>query len=94
MRFVPRSDDAIVLIGEPVDKEIDVGLATRKGQDVKVKVFSGTSILNAGEATDRIEVVSRLLSPLAVNEIGAIRCIGLNVRVILLRDWVVNSPKL
>lgn len=82
VRFVPRSDETLVLIGEPVEKEVDVGLATRKGQEVGVKVFSGCSILNAGEATDRTEVVSRLLSPLAVGEIGAIRCIGLNVCIL------------
>lgn len=75
-----------MLIGEPVDKDIDVGLATRKGQEVKVKVFSGTSILSAGEATDRTEVVARLLSPLAVGEIGAIRCIGLNVRILCIKE--------
>jgi len=68
------------LIGEPVSKTVDVGLATRNGDEVQVKVFSGTSVLNAGAATEKTELIGRLLSPLATNEVGSIRCIGLNVR--------------
>jgi 2-keto-4-pentenoate hydratase/2-oxohepta-3-ene-1,7-dioic acid hydratase in catechol pathway len=57
---------------------VDVGVATRKGEDVKVRVYSGTSVLTAGSATDRIETIGRLLSPLSQQEVGTIRCIGLN----------------
>ena len=44
-----------------------------------VSVFSGKSVLNPGAKTDRIETISRLVSPLAQEEVGTIRCIGLNV---------------
>jgi 2-keto-4-pentenoate hydratase/2-oxohepta-3-ene-1,7-dioic acid hydratase in catechol pathway len=81
VRFVPKSDSNAVLLGQPIDNSIDVGLAVRKGEDVKVKVFSGSSALNPGSLTDREETIDRILSPLAEEEIGgSIRCIGLNYR--------------
>ena len=80
VRFVPKSDANAVLIGEPVDDSLDVGAAVRKGDEVKVQVYSGTSALATGSLTDRTEVIDRILSPLAQNEVGTIRCIGLNYR--------------
>jgi len=81
VRFIPRSDPKAILIGEPVDKKVDVGLATRNGDDVEVKVFSGTTVLNAGTPIEKTETIGRLLSPLATSEVGTIRCIGLNVSI-------------
>jgi 2-keto-4-pentenoate hydratase/2-oxohepta-3-ene-1,7-dioic acid hydratase in catechol pathway len=81
VRFVPKGDSDSVLIGQPVDSSIDVGAAVHKGDEVKVKVFSGSSALSPGSLTDRVETIDRILSPLAENEIGgSIRCIGLNYR--------------
>lgn len=82
VRFVPASDSNAVLIGEPVDANLDVGAAVRKGQDVEVKVFSGKSALNPGSLSDKVEKIARLLSPLSQDEVGTIRCIGLNVRLL------------
>lgn len=79
VRFVPVSDSNAILLGEPVDANLDVGAATRKGEEVEVRVFSGSSALNPGSLTDKTEKVARLLSPLAQSEVGTIRCIGLNV---------------
>ncbi|CAN8102976.1 unnamed protein product [Discula destructiva] len=79
VRFVPKGSSA-VLIGQPVDSDVDVGAAVRKGQEVKVKVFSGSSVLGAGSATDKVEVIDRVLSPLTQQEVGTIRCIGLNYK--------------
>lgn len=79
VRFVPRSNKDAVLIGEPVSKNLDVGLATHRGDLVRVEVFSGSSVLNPGISTQSFEVVDRLLSPLSSREVGSIRCIGLNV---------------
>ncbi|KAJ5761047.1 hypothetical protein N7520_008203 [Penicillium odoratum] len=78
VRFVPKSDSSKVLIGEPVDAELDVGLALYKGQEVSVRPFTGTSVLSPGEVTTGTEVIERLLSPLAEEEVGSIRCVGLN----------------
>lgn len=82
VRFIPRNDSKSILIGEPIDPERDIGLATRKGEEVKVIVFSGSSALNAGSPTDRIEVVDKILSPISREEIGTIRGIGLNVSLL------------
>ncbi|ROW13247.1 hypothetical protein VPNG_04824 [Cytospora leucostoma] len=80
VRFVPKGNSDVVLIGQPVDSDVDVGAAVRKGQEVQVKVFSGSSVLSAGSPTDKIEVIDRVLSPLTEQETGPIRCIGLNYR--------------
>lgn len=80
VRFVPKSAPSSILIGEPVQASLDVGLASREGKDISVNVFSGRSVLSPGSRTDRTESVERLLSPLAQEEVGTIRCIGLNVR--------------
>jgi hypothetical protein len=87
VRFIPRAAASsatatarTALIGEPVDVDLDVGLATYAGQDVEVDVYSGTSVLSPGSKTGQREIVDRLLSPLSSREVGTIRCIGLNVR--------------
>ncbi|KAF4958232.1 hypothetical protein FGADI_2604 [Fusarium gaditjirri] len=80
VRFVPRSSPSKILIGQPADKDIDVGAALRKGQEVAVNVWSGLSVLSPGSSTGTTETIDRVLSPLAQNEIGTIRCVGLNYR--------------
>ena len=42
-------------------------------------MFSGKSVLGAGEPTGKKETIGKLLSPLTKEEVGSIRCIGLNV---------------
>ncbi|KAF5636569.1 hypothetical protein F25303_8208 [Fusarium sp. NRRL 25303] len=80
VRFVPRSSPSKILIGQPADKDIDVGAALRQGQEVAVNVWSGSSVLSPGSSTGTTETIDRILSPLAQNEIGTIRCVGLNYR--------------
>ena len=82
LRFIPKSDSSKVLIGQPEDESVDVGLALYKGQDVKVNVFSGTSALEPGSATGKTESIDKILSPITQKEAGAIRCIGLNVSLV------------
>lgn len=90
VRFVPRGQQNSILIGEPLDFDIDVGKEVRNGHDVKVKVFSGTSVLDAGSETGVIESIDRILSPLAMSEVGTIRCIGLNVSLNqIFRNWII-----
>jgi hypothetical protein len=79
VRFVPKSNPSKILIGEPVDPKLDVGLALYQGKEVNVRPFSGTSVLSPGHVTDATETISRILSPLAQSEVGTIRCVGLNV---------------
>lgn len=78
VRFISTSTNE-VLIGQPVDKDLDVGAAILAGKEVKVETFSGLSVLDPGTSTGKVETVGRLLSPLAEAEVGTIRCIGLNV---------------
>ncbi|KAL4922903.1 hypothetical protein BDW62DRAFT_4589 [Aspergillus aurantiobrunneus] len=78
IRFHPKSNPAAILIGEPVNPTLDVGLAIHAGQDVPVALFSGSSVLNPGSKTGTTDRIARLLSPLAQSEVGSIRCIGLN----------------
>jgi hypothetical protein len=69
-----------VLIGQPVDGSVDVGLAAHDGEPVDVHVFTGSSVLTPGVASGSTERVKQLLAPLDAAEVGTIRCIGLNVR--------------
>jgi hypothetical protein len=78
IRFLPPGSTTPV-IGEPVDPEIDVGLATYEGKSVEVNVYSGSSILSPGEKSGQTIKLGKVLSPLAQSEVGTIRCIGLNV---------------
>lgn len=80
VRFVPKADSSKILLGEPTDEKVDVGLAVRKGEDVSVKIWSGSSVLAPGKSTDDSAIIDRILSPLTQNEVGTIRCIGLNYK--------------
>jgi hypothetical protein len=78
IRFLPKGGST-PLIGEPVDSNQDVGLASYAGDAIDVNVFSGSSVLSPGERTGKTERVERILSPVAQGEVGTVRCIGLNV---------------
>ena len=67
------------LIGQPVNDNVDVGLAVYKGKSVIIDVFSGSSALAPGHETGSTAIVDRILFPLTSSEAGTIRCIGLNV---------------
>ena len=62
-----------------MDTQIDVGLALYKGQDVRVNIYSGNSVLAHGSGTGDTESIGKVLSPVTQTEAGTIRCIGLNV---------------
>lgn len=68
------------LLGEPVDSEVDVGLASFAGTPIKVNVYSGTSMIDLeAQPTGEVVEVATILCPLTEPEVGSIRCIGLNV---------------
>ncbi|KAN0062268.1 hypothetical protein ACQY0O_005449 [Thecaphora frezii] len=79
IRFIP-TDSADPSIGEPTQPDQDVGLAVLRGEEVEVDVFQGTSILQPGSRTPGRKKVAKLLSPLSADEVGTIRCIGLNYK--------------
>src|ERR1700678_3177659 len=80
VRFVPKSDSLKICLGEPADEKLDIGLATRKGEEVAIQVWSGSSVLAPGKSTGETAIVDKILSPLAKHEVGTIRCIGLNYK--------------
>lgn len=90
---MPKGDESKVLLGEPVDASVDVGAAVRKGEEVQVRVYSGSSVLDAGSPTGETSVVGRVLSPLARKEIGTIRCIGLNVSPVFRGEGVLYADR-
>ncbi|OAA81938.1 Fumarylacetoacetase, protein [Akanthomyces lecanii RCEF 1005] len=75
VRFI--SDDGRELCGEPEDGNVDVGLALAAGETVKVRVLELNSALKPGKFTGEM---TKLLSPLAPDEVGTIRCVGLNFK--------------
>ncbi|WXC58174.1 hypothetical protein SNK03_004072 [Fusarium graminearum] len=80
VRFISTTEPAKVLIGQPAEDDLDIGVALRQSREVKVHVFSGLSVLKPGQKTGETAVVSRILSPLDSTEVGTIRCIGLNYK--------------
>jgi hypothetical protein len=78
VRFIAKSTNSIV-IGKPTSQSLDVGAAILAGKPVLVETYSGSSVLSPGSPTGKTEEIGRLLSPLTENEVGTIRCIGLNV---------------
>ncbi|KAL0934861.1 fumarylacetoacetate hydrolase family protein [Colletotrichum truncatum] len=78
VRFIARDAPNKVLIGETESDSVDVGLALRDGKEVKAIVWSGSSVINPGVKTDQRAVIDRVLSPVSAEEVGTIRCIGLN----------------
>ena len=90
VRFIPHNGSQAI-IGEPVDSQQDVGLASYKSQAIEVETFSGSSILTPGSRTGQKVLVDRILSLLAEEEVGTIRCVGLNVSSSCMRD-ILSSP--
>ncbi|KAF7586565.1 hypothetical protein BBP40_008664 [Aspergillus hancockii] len=89
VRFVPRSNLSKILIGEPVDSQIDVGLAVYQGKEVSVRPFTGASVLNPGQKTESTEIISRILSPLSQSEVGSIR-----IDLKLFRQYVSHAAEM
>ncbi|KAL2206920.1 hypothetical protein CC79DRAFT_1335173 [Sarocladium strictum] len=80
IRFVPKNDQTVTLIGEPTSKSTDIGLSLRQNKPILAYVFDGFSVLSPGQQTSKEVEVGRVLSPVAQHEVGTIRCIGLNYR--------------
>ncbi|KAI5476276.1 hypothetical protein MNV49_007913 [Pseudohyphozyma bogoriensis] len=81
VRFLPADAGTTPLIGEPVDAALDVGLAIYEGKQVEVELFDGSSVLSPGTKTGEKAIVGKLLSPVSEEEVGTIRCVGLNYRL-------------
>ncbi|KAF5371120.1 hypothetical protein D9758_004109 [Tetrapyrgos nigripes] len=68
-----------VHIGQPVDPELDVGLAAHEGKTIKAYEIVGASPLDpAASVTNNILTVKQLLIPLSREQVGLVRGLGLN----------------
>jgi len=77
IRFV-AAETSEIHIGEPVDATIDVGLALSERKTVKAHEIVGSALDPAAQVTNNILTVKQLLSPLSREQIGPVRCLGLN----------------
>jgi len=78
IRFIAKEDGQVHLGQVDTAKYPDVGISVYNGDEVKAKAIEGG--VYHGEVTDRDLTVSTLLSPLSVDEVPLIRCLGLNYR--------------
>ncbi|KAM5542481.1 hypothetical protein V8D89_003940 [Ganoderma adspersum] len=77
IRFI-AAETAQVHIGEPVDPKLDVGLAIHQRRPVKAYEIVGSTLDPAAQVTKNVLTVRQLLAPLAREEVGLVRCLGLN----------------
>lgn len=80
IRFV-ASETLQVHIGEPVDHALDVGLAFHRKETIKAyEIVSemGSALDPGAQVSKTVLTVKQLLSPLTPDQVGLIRCLGLN----------------
>lgn len=62
-------------------RHLEVGLAILKKHSLKANEIFGNSALDANATvTDKVLTVDTLLEPIAPEEIGLVRCLGLNYK--------------
>ncbi|KAI8989908.1 fumarylacetoacetate hydrolase [Trametes punicea] len=77
IRFV-AAESGQVHIGEPVDPKLDVGLAVHQRKPVKAYEIIGSALDPKAQVTKNVLTVKELLAPLSREEVGLVRCLGLN----------------
>ncbi|RPD67525.1 fumarylacetoacetate hydrolase [Lentinus tigrinus ALCF2SS1-7] len=77
IRFV-AAETAQVHIGEPVDSKLDVGLAFHQKKPIKAYEIIGSALDPKSQVTKNVLTVKELLAPLSREEVGLVRCLGLN----------------
>ncbi|KAH9035290.1 hypothetical protein EDB84DRAFT_1485760 [Lactarius hengduanensis] len=77
IRFV-AAETSKIHIGQPIDPQLDVGLAVANTKRVLAHEILGSPFDPAAQLTKNILSVKTLLSPLSREQIGLARCLGLN----------------
>lgn len=77
IRFV-AVETSQVHIGQPVDPQLDIGLAVAKQKQVFAHEILGSPFDPAAQLSQNLLSVKTLLSPLTREQIGLARCLGLN----------------
>ncbi|GME23974.1 putative fumarylacetoacetate hydrolase domain-containing protein 2a [Neofusicoccum parvum] len=78
IRFIAKEDGQIHLGQIDSAQFPDVGLAHFEGKDVSAKEVTGG--LYDGAVTDRVLHVDKLLSPVSLDQVPLVRCLGLNYK--------------
>ncbi|KAG8760279.1 hypothetical protein FRC14_003577 [Serendipita sp. 396] len=79
VRFHAKGHGKRVFLGQPVDPNIDVGVAVHAGHTVKVYEISANSALDENaRVTTNILDIAHLLTPLSLDDIPVVRALGLN----------------
>ncbi|KAI0254727.1 hypothetical protein BJV78DRAFT_1120716 [Lactifluus subvellereus] len=77
IRFV-AAETSQIHIGQPVDPQLDIGLAVANKKPVFAHEILGSPFDPAAQLTKNMLSVKTLLSPLSREQIGLARCLGLN----------------
>ncbi|KAK7470233.1 hypothetical protein VKT23_001667 [Stygiomarasmius scandens] len=77
IRFVAL-ETSEVHIGQPVDPNLDVGLAAHEGRTIKAYEIFGSALDPSAQLTNNVLTVKHLLTPLSREQVGFVRCLGLN----------------
>ncbi|KAL9713039.1 hypothetical protein Ac2012v2_004280 [Leucoagaricus gongylophorus] len=77
IRFV-ATETKRVHIGQPVNPNIDVGVAAANRQPIKAYEIIGSALDISAQVTNQVLTVDTLLSPLSNDQIKVVRCLGLN----------------
>ncbi|KAF9266219.1 fumarylacetoacetate hydrolase [Marasmius fiardii PR-910] len=77
IRFV-AVETSRVHIGEPVDRNLDVGLASHEKRPIQAYEILGSVLDPSAQVTKNVLTVKTLLAPLSNEEIKYVRCLGLN----------------
>ncbi|KAI0268222.1 fumarylacetoacetate hydrolase [Gloeopeniophorella convolvens] len=77
IRFV-ASETSQIHIGQPIDAQLDIGLAIASKKSVLAYEILGSPFDPSAQLTKNILSVKTLLSPLSREQIGLVRCLGLN----------------
>ncbi|KAH8701914.1 hypothetical protein BGW36DRAFT_314563 [Talaromyces proteolyticus] len=78
IRFIAEEDGQVHLGQIDAEKFPDVGLAVYEGKKLSARLITGT--IFDGVLSDKVLHVATLLSPIGVEEVPIIRCMGLNYR--------------
>ncbi|KAH8113320.1 fumarylacetoacetate hydrolase [Phellopilus nigrolimitatus] len=77
IRFV-AAETSCVHIGEPVDANLDIGLAYNERRTIEAREIVGSALDPSSQVSNSILTVKELLAPLERDEVKLVRCLGLN----------------
>ncbi|THH12362.1 hypothetical protein EW145_g19 [Phellinidium pouzarii] len=77
IRFV-AAETSMVHVGEPVDADLDIGLAYHAKKTIAAREIIGSALDPNAYLSNTVLTVKELLAPLARDEVKLVRCLGLN----------------